>query len=152
MVPATVPMTAFLLRGLHGLFAAAFALSAAVQWNDPDPLPWIGIYGAALVLSLLAVSGRPPGWQATVVFLIAGIWALSLSPSLPRLAEPEVRGLHMRAGDVTAEEARECGGLLVVMAGSLLVSMDANARRRRSHLTRSRPDAEVGPDAGQENA
>lgn len=121
-----------LLRALYALLTLAFALSVVVQWNDPDPLPWMGVYGAALVLAVLAFLGRPLLWESTALAMIAGIWALTLVPSLPRLGEPAVREWSMQKGDVGAEEARECGGLLIVVGASLLILLDANARRRRS--------------------
>lgn len=39
------------------IFAIIFLISAALQYNDPDPFIWIGIYGFAAVLSLLFFRG-----------------------------------------------------------------------------------------------
>ena len=36
------------LRMLHVVMALLFCLSIAVQYNDPDPIAWVCIYGAAL--------------------------------------------------------------------------------------------------------
>lgn len=120
------------VRALYAVLALAFAVSVLVQLNDPDPLPWMGIYGSALVLAVLACGGRPLAWQSVAIGGLAVLWALVLSPSLPRLQEPAVRDWSMKKGDMLAEEARECGGLLVVAASCFAIFMDANAARRRS--------------------
>jgi transmembrane protein TMEM220 len=41
------------MRFLDLTMALLFAFAAALQFNDPDPIRWIAIYGAACVLSLL---------------------------------------------------------------------------------------------------
>jgi hypothetical protein len=127
------PMSS-LLRLLHASFAALFLLSVAVQFNDPDPLPWMLLYGAACVLALGAVLGRPSTTGAVALLLLAGLWALSLSPSLGAFVSRDLSTttFTMKAGDLIEEEARECGGLLFVCLASFLQVMDANARRRRS--------------------
>lgn len=47
-------MTVF--RWLLALLAVSFA---ALQYNDPDPLVWVGLYGSAAVALGLAALGRP---------------------------------------------------------------------------------------------
>lgn len=39
------------------IFAVLFLISAALQYNDPDPLVWAGIYGFAAVLSFMFFRG-----------------------------------------------------------------------------------------------
>lgn len=128
------PPMSTLLRLFHALFAALFLLSVAVQWNDPDPLPWALLYGAACVLALGGALGRPSTGGAVALLLIAGLWALSLTPSLGAFVSRDLSSVafQMKAGDLLEEEARECGGLLLVCLASLVQVMDANARRRRS--------------------
>ncbi len=123
-----------LLRLFHALFAALFLLSVAVQYNDPDPLPWVLLYGAACVLALGAVLGRPSTTGSVALLLLAGLWALSLTSSLGAFVSRDLSSTHfeMKAGDLIEEEARECGGLLLVCLASIVQVMDANARRRRS--------------------
>ena len=123
-----------LLKLWHALMALLFLFSVVVQLNDPDPIPWIVLYGAAFVLALAGVVGRPSGPGSIGLALVAGIWAMSLSPSLGAFAARDLSATHfqMKAGDVIEEEARECGGLLLVSFGALVLIMDANARRRRS--------------------
>jgi hypothetical protein len=44
------------------IFLLMFVLSVVVQVNDPDPLRWMAIYGAAAVACLLSLTGRLPWW------------------------------------------------------------------------------------------
>ena len=39
------------------IFALLFTISAALQYNDPDPFLWVCIYGFAAVLSILYFLG-----------------------------------------------------------------------------------------------
>jgi hypothetical protein len=128
------PPMSSLLRLFHSLFAALFLLSVAVQYNDPDPLPWVLLYGSSCVLALAAVLGRPSPTGAVALLLLAGLWALSLSPSLGAFVSRDLSTttFAMKAGDLIEEEARECGGLLLVCLAAIVQVMDANARRRRS--------------------
>ena len=122
-----------LLKLYHALMALLFLFSVVVQGNDPDPLPWMLLYGAACVLAIGGIIGRPLGAPSVALALLAGIWAMSLSPSLGAFLARDLAATHfqMKAGDVIEEEARECGGLLLVSLSCLVVVMDANARRRR---------------------
>lgn len=123
-----------LLRILHGAFAALFVLSVVVQYNDPDPLPWALLYGGAAVFALAAVFGAPSPTGAATLLLLAGLWALSLAPSFGAFLSRDLSQtrFEMHVGDLVEEEARECGGLLLVCIASIVQVMDANARRRRS--------------------
>lgn len=90
-------------------FAVLFAWSAAVQWNDPDPIRWTLIYAAACALSAWVALGRRPApplrWG---LLAVATAWALTLAPRV------------IAAADFTGtEEERELAGLLLVAFGAL---------------------------------
>ncbi len=122
----------WLIRGLHVVMALVFALCIAVQLNDPDAVPWIAVYAAALILCVTGAAGAPLRWQAAVVATFAFVWGLTLSPAVPVYFDEDTRTtFYMHTGDDVEEEARECGGLMIVTAWSLVVLADANARRRR---------------------
>ena len=42
------------------MMAVLFLIAAALQYNDPDPLRWMAIYGLAVLACLLALAGRLP--------------------------------------------------------------------------------------------
>ena len=93
--------------------AVLFLFAVAVQYNDPDPLRWMAIYGlAALACGLVARRPASPAGARALV----GLAALGG----PRPSRPGVVG-RVSVGDLfesfamksqPVEEAREMGGLL----------------------------------------
>lgn len=104
----------------NGIMLLMFLFSAAVQLNDPDPLVWMGIYGAAAAVCVLEIRRRAPAWAAVAVALIALVWAGSLYyrahevPISSLFAEWEMRDLRI-------EEAREMYGLTIVGAWMIVI-------------------------------
>ena len=96
------------------LFLLMFAFSVVVQLNDPDPLPWMAIYGAAAVACLLSLIGKLPWQFAVVTGIIALAWAATIAPRvigqvpfLDMFAEFEMK-------DIGVEESREMYGLILI--------------------------------------
>ena len=101
-------------KAADALFLLMFVFSVVVQVNDPDPLPWIAIYGAASIACLLSLVGRLPWWFAVITGLMALAWAATIAPRvigqvpfLDMFAEFEMR-------DIAVEESREMYGLLII--------------------------------------
>ena len=96
------------------LFLLMFALSVVVQVNDPDPLPWMLIYGAAAVACLLSLTGKLKWQFAVVTGIIALAWATSIAPRVVG----QVRFMDMFADfemkDLGVEESREMYGLILI--------------------------------------
>jgi hypothetical protein len=105
----------------NGIMLLMFLFSASVQFNDPDPLRWIGIYGAAAVVCGLEIRRRVPAWAAMAVGIIALVWAASLYyrahevPIISLFVEWEMR-------DVRIEEAREMYGLTIVAVWMIVIA------------------------------
>ena len=94
--------------------AALFAFAAAVQYNDPDPLRWMAIYGLAMLACGLSLTGGLPRLLPALLGLIALVWAGTLAPGV--VGRISVRELFQSYGMLTpaVEEGREMGGLLIV--------------------------------------
>ncbi len=118
-----------IMRAAAAVMGLLFLLAVAVQYNDPDPLQWMAIYGAAALACLLAVRGRLPRWLPAVVGVIALGWAAALAPRVVGQVAPG--DLFREAGMATLaiEEAREMLGLLIV-AGWMLVLLAMRPGRR----------------------
>ena len=97
----------------NGIMLLMFLFSAAVQLNDPDPLRWMGIYGAAAVVCGLEIRRQAPPWTAVALALIALVWAGSL---YYRAHEVPISSLfaEWEMQDLRIEEAREMYGLTIV--------------------------------------
>ena len=115
------------------LFLLMFAFSVVVQVNDPDPLTWMAIYGAAAIACLLSLMGRLPWSFAVITGLIALVWAATIAPRvigqvpfLDMFAEFEMK-------DIGVEESREMYGLLIV-GGWMAVLGHRSFWRRRTKV------------------
>lgn len=49
-----------LTQTLNGLMLVLFATGAVVQYNDPDPVLWMGVYGAGALCCGLFLAGQLP--------------------------------------------------------------------------------------------
>jgi hypothetical protein len=121
-----------MLRAFNFLMTGAFLFSVIVQYNDPDPLRWMSIYGLAALASIFSFK-QQLRWQfSAVVGGVALIWAASLAPHVigKTTFRDMFQSFHMI--NEVVEEAREMGGLLIVaswMAVLTLVSYRSRTPR-----------------------
>ena len=103
-------------RILNGVAAALFAFAVVVQYNDPDPLVWVGLYASACAICVaVAVRGVIPLIPAVAVGGIALGWALALAAGVPVAVYTDMfDAWEMKSASI--EEARETSGLLIVAA------------------------------------
>jgi hypothetical protein len=110
---------------------ALFVVSAAVQWNDPDPATWIAIYGVAAILAARAAQGQLPLVPNAVALAAFALLALRALPDL--LAAREAAFTHWHMLSSADEVAREAGGLALCAAWSAAQT----AAAWRSHARRA---------------
>ena len=105
----------WVLRALTALMGVYFLSAAALQYNDPDPVPWMAVYGAAALACGLALARRLWRWYPVGVAAVAAVWAATLAPDVVGHVAP--RDLFGEAGMLTprVEEAREMLGLLSIV-------------------------------------
>lgn len=116
--------------------ASLFGFAAVVQFNDPDPIRWMAVYGAACALCVLSiVRGAVPPLLALAAAAAAFAWAVSIVAGGPGASEygRMFDGWEMRS--VPVEEAREATGLLL-MAGWMTVLGSRGMRGRASRAGR----------------
>ena len=69
------------------LVAAAFAVAAYLQLNDPDPYLWVAFYGIAAVLTVLVefalISRRVVLAYGAICGLLAAVWLAFLALGRP---------------------------------------------------------------------
>ena len=70
-----------------------------MQYNDPDPVQWMAIYGAAALACILALVRRLWRWYAVGVALVAAVWAATLAPVV--IGHVALRDLFGKAGMLT---------------------------------------------------
>lgn len=108
-----------------------FLLALVLQYNDPDPLPWMAIYGAAALCCLLALGGRLSRWLPVLVGLAALAWAAVLAPGVVGKVGPRDLFREVSMATPAIEEGREMVGLLIV-ALWMLVLLAGTGRGRRA--------------------
>jgi hypothetical protein len=109
------------------VFLAAFVMSVVVQLNDPDPWAWVGLYGAAAVVTALSLAGRGAWYAAGAVAAVAVGWAVTLAPRV--IGTVPFRDMFgaFEMESVAIEESREMYGLLIIATWMVAVAL----RRRR---------------------
>lgn len=117
-------------RALDALFVALFVLSAAVQYNDPDPVEWMAIYLACAWVALRAALGHAPFRAALAVGAVALAWALTILPRV--VGTPGFPTFSFGDGmkSVAIEETREAFGLLIGVAWMAAVALRARLSPR----------------------
>ena len=110
------------------VMAALLAVCVALQYNDPDPIRWMAMYGAAMVVSALLPSKKPLVPVGYVVAAFALVWSAYLLYGVWGRMEVAdlVEKMSEKGGAV--EEGRESGGLAI--AGFWLVFASAFRSRR----------------------
>lgn len=99
------------MRVLAAFFCILFVLAALLQWNDPDPLVWMGIYGISAVLAARAAAGRNDFGVNAAAALLFGIGFAALLPSLLSAEAGAFASFKMQAAQ--HEAPREGIGLLL---------------------------------------
>lgn len=114
------------MRAAHLVFAVLFAISAGLQYNDPDPVGWALIYLTAAGLAIAAFRGDPRGRPAGLVLAaVCVVWMVTLAPGMAAFVargDPRLLAATMKASDPVIEEAREFLGLGIVVAYGLLAA------------------------------
>ena len=102
------------MKILNYIMTACFLFSTIVQYNDPDPVVWMLIYGLAGLACVLAIMGRLHWIFPAVVGGVALAWALTIASNvIGKVAFRELfEAFEMK--DERVEVAREFGGLLIV--------------------------------------
>lgn len=124
-------MKAKLWTAANAIMLAMFALSVVVQYNDPDPIAWMAVYGAAAVLCGLELRRSTPPWAVLALGLGALAWAGYIAfrvhdvPLGALVAAWEMK-------DVQIEEAREMYGLAIVGIWMLTIAAAVRTRSKRT--------------------
>jgi hypothetical protein len=122
-----------IFRILNAVMTALFGLAVVVQYNDPDPLRWMLVYGAAgLVSARVVARGRTPLVPPLLVGLVAVVWAAGIHGAYDLATLAEMFGAwEMRTPRI--EEAREASGLFMIATWmTVLVIHSLIARRQQT--------------------
>ncbi|MDZ7694483.1 MAG: transmembrane 220 family protein [Balneolaceae bacterium] len=112
------------------VMAVLFLFAAGVQFNDPDGIEWILLYGSAAVACLLYATGRYRRFVPVVVLLAALVWAGFIFPAFFEGESFSLRTFSsVRMTNMEYETAREFGGLMVVSIWMAVIAIFSPASR-----------------------
>ncbi|MBM4244687.1 MAG: hypothetical protein FJ148_12840 [Deltaproteobacteria bacterium] len=107
-----------------------FAYAVAMQYNDPDPIVWMSLYGICAFASLAALAGRLSMRWIALASLPHIVYGLMLSPYLLRTSAHAFQTMGMK-NDLD-ELVREAWGAVICvawMAGLFLYARRLAARK-----------------------
>ncbi|MBC9867969.1 MAG: hypothetical protein F7O42_08860 [Opitutae bacterium] len=108
-----------MMKMLNWIFFLIFLLGAVLQFNDPDPVIWMAMWGAAAGACLLFGLGIIFRAVPLAIGIVALVWAAILIPEVVKSAGD----LHWKEvfnvvtmSSMEIEWVREMGGLLIIAA------------------------------------
>jgi hypothetical protein len=121
------------MRYLFMLLFVMFSGFIFLQYNDPDPLLWMALYGYIAVLLALGIFNIYNKFLIAAGLLIYFAGAIYLFPSVIEWLTKENGKNFMQSMNnekMYIEETRECAGLLICFACTLLLIYPA----RKNHI------------------
>ncbi len=120
-----------LLRAVSAVMGVLFLVAALFLYNDPDPLLWMGIYGAAAATSFIGALDRLPRWLPAGVGIVAVVWAGRLLPQMSGHVPLAELVRELEAATPIIQEGRAALGLIVIAVWMGALAFHA-ARRPRA--------------------
>ena len=126
-----IPMN-IALKIANCVMAAAFLLSVLVQYNDPDPVRWMMMYGAAMIACILFLLDKKHWYIFAGIGIVALLWALTWAPGvIGKTQFSELFGAWEMKNE-RVEEAREFGGLMIVVVWMVVLTFFSPGRNTRT--------------------
>lgn len=103
------------MKILNIVLAVIFFSFIVVQYNDPDPIRWMAIYGIVTAVCALAAFGKYYKWLILLGLGISLVWMLTLLPDFInwiKMGEPDIVAT-MKAETPYVELTREFLGLVL---------------------------------------
>ena len=119
------------LRTISAVMGVVFLVAAIFLYNDPDPIAWMGLYGAAAVTSFMVALDRLPRWLPVGVGIIAVVWAGRLLPQMAGHVPLAELVRQLEAQTPLIQEGRAALGLVVIAIWMGALAFHA-ARRPRA--------------------
>ena len=104
-------------------FLVIYLLCAAVQYNDPDALPWVALYLSAAAMCAARLRKRLPEWPPKLLFIVSLLWMGALLPNIIGQVSPQDIAASISMQTTAVEEAREIGGLFLVALWSGMIAL-----------------------------
>ena len=100
-------------KAVSWAMAALLFVCVALQYNDPDPIRWMVIYGLGAIASVLLPLKKPAATLALLVGVLTLFWAIGLICSVWGQIELSDLTTKMSEKGGAVEVGREAGGLAI---------------------------------------
>ena len=105
------------------LMFVLFSLCILVQYNDPDSLIWMTMYGLAAIVCILAVLDKIH-WSISIFPGILGlVWALTILPDVISNYSVTDNLFAWQMNSLGVEKVRELGGLLIIISWMFILTL-----------------------------
>jgi hypothetical protein len=94
--------------------AVLFSLCVGLQENDPDPIRWMALYGAAALTCAVLPARRVAALPAALIGLFAAAWGAYLAHQVIDVLSFSDLFMKMDEKGGAVEVGREAGGLVIV--------------------------------------
>lgn len=127
------------MKLLNAFFAVIFTISAIIQYNDPDPLLWICIYGYGSLVCLLAILEKDAKilhYAGIFVFIAYALYLFFIPNGvLSWVTEHRAENITGSMSDKKpwVESTREFFGLLI-LSFALLLNLTFRKFKKQSKL------------------
>jgi Transmembrane family 220, helix len=105
------------MKILNFLLAIMFLAFAYLQFNDPDPIIWISIYGVMAAFAVMAIFGIYPKKIHIAVLVIYALYSIYYFPGVMEWLHQEDKATIFNEMEkekhLFIEESREFFGLLI---------------------------------------
>lgn len=121
--------------------AALFFVSTALQFNDPDPLFWIALWGVSGFIALFAAFKKCNPWIILFVLAVSSYKAFQLFPAFVTWLNDGAPSIveSMSAESEYIEKVREFLGLVIIIASMTFFYI----RTRKAYLLRQHVESDI---------
>jgi transmembrane protein TMEM220 len=114
----------------NAVMLLAFVFSVAVQVNDPDPVGWMAVYGAAAVVCGFELKRRVRPLFPALLAATALTWSATIAPRVLGKVRFSEMFAEFEMRNPGVEESREMYGLLIVALWMIVIVVAARRRGR----------------------
>ncbi len=123
-------MKGIIWTAANAVMLLAFVFSVAVQVNDPDPVGWMAVYGAAAVVCGLELKRRVRPLFPALLAATALTWSATIAPRVLGKVRFSAMFAEFEMRNTGVEESREMYGLLIVALWMIVIVVAARRRGR----------------------
>jgi hypothetical protein len=124
------------MKIINWILALSWTSWVIVQYNDPDPIQWMSMYGLVVVVCVMAAYKKYSQPLIAIGIVVSIIWAATLMPSvIDYFSNHKSNEIfeNMTPSKLFIEEARECFGLIISALVLIWKFSESQKAKRAEH-------------------